>query len=220
MTYRQLVKDLSGDEWTLGNMTGLATEEFWNWEKTDTTGYDGNLYLAIDECIYFERELWFESGNCICRKHRSVYQDHTKYIHNYIVKPVKVKILRYTERMCEIHDIEKYLPQPLMKVESDMEANWIVRNKYFAISDIQLAIKDGFPKSMRFELEDHPEDHRSLTYEDWYDLLSKIDVKDERKRAAVHINNISSARSASLSYIDDSMRIPRRKKAKYWCLKI
>ena len=67
---------------------------------------------------------------------------------------------------------------------------------------------------MRDELDDHPEDYCSLTYEDWCDLLSTIEVKYERKIAAVHIKNTSSARAASLSNSDESVRIPRRKKAK------
>ena len=67
---------------------------------------------------------------------------------------------------------------------------------------------------MRYELDDYPEDCRSLTYEYWCDILSTIEVKDERKRAAVHINKIASARSASLSNSDKSVRIPRRNKAR------
>ena len=73
--------------------------------------------------------------------------------------------------------------------------------------DIRVAIKYRLPKYMRDELYDHPEDYRSLTYEDWFDLLSLIEVKDERKIAAVHINNISSARADSLSDSDESVRI-------------
>ena len=47
-------------------------------------------------------------------------------------------------------------------------------------------------------MDDHPEDYRYLTYEDWCDILSTIDVKDESKRAAVHIKKNASARAASL----------------------
>ena len=48
MTCKQLAKDIAGDEWTLGDMNGLSTEEFWTLENMDTTGYDGNPYLAND----------------------------------------------------------------------------------------------------------------------------------------------------------------------------
>ena len=65
--------------------------------KTYTKGYNGYDYLAQDKCFNFDRELWFDLGKCMWRKHQSVYQDHMKYVHNYIVKPFKVKILRYAE---------------------------------------------------------------------------------------------------------------------------
>ena len=67
---------------------------------------------------------------------------------------------------------------------------------------------------MQDELDDHPDDYNSLTYEYWCDLLSKIEVEDERKRAVAQIKNIASARAASLSDRDDLARIPRKKKAR------
>ena len=100
-----------------------------------------------------------------------------------------------------------------MKVEISEAANWTVRNQDFTYIEFRLTIKDGLPLSMQDELEDHPEDYRSLTYYYWCDLLSKIDVKDERKRAAAHIKNIDSARAASLSDSNDSVKIWRKKKA-------
>ena len=118
VTCKKSVKDLASDEWTLGEMNRLAAEEFWNWVKTDTTGYDGHPYLAIDNCFELERELWFELGKCMWRKYRSVYQDPMKYVRNDIVKPFKVKILCYAEHIRGMHDLEKYLPQPSRKEES------------------------------------------------------------------------------------------------------
>ena len=62
MICRQSAKELAVDEWTLGKLTGISAEDFWNWAKTDTAGYDGHDYLARDKCVKFERELWFELG--------------------------------------------------------------------------------------------------------------------------------------------------------------
>ena len=78
-------------------------------------GYDVHDYLDMDKCVNFERDLWFDLGKCIWRKHRSVYQDHMKYGRKYIVKPFKVKILRYAERVLDMHDLAKYLRPPWMK---------------------------------------------------------------------------------------------------------
>ena len=47
---------------------------------------------------------------------------------------------------------------------------------------------------MQDELEEHPEDYHSLNYEDWYDLLSIINVEDKMERAASHIKKIASTR--------------------------
>ena len=65
---------------------------------------------------------------------------------------------------------------------------------------------------MRDELDDHLEYYRFLTYEYWCDLLSTIDVKEERKRASGNIKKIAVARAASLSDSNKSVRIPRRNK--------
>ena len=46
------------------------------------------------------------------------------YVRNDIVKPFKVKILRYAESVSEMHELAKYLPSPSMKGESAMVANW------------------------------------------------------------------------------------------------
>ena len=46
-----------------------------------------------------------------------------KYVCNDIVKPFKVKILCYAERVREMHDIAKYLPPPSMNGESSMSSN-------------------------------------------------------------------------------------------------
>ena len=70
----------------------------------DTTGYDRYVYLAIDKCVNFDIEIWFELGEFLWRNHQSVYQDHLKYIRNDILKPFHVKIIRYAERVRKMHD--------------------------------------------------------------------------------------------------------------------
>ena len=67
---------------------------------------------------------------------------------------------------------------------------------------------------MQDELEDHQEDYFSLTYEDWCDLLSIIEVNANRKGAATQINKIAFDKSASLSNSNKSFNITRKKKAR------
>ena len=40
VSFRQLAKELAGDEWNLNELTGISAEAFWTWDKTDTTGYN------------------------------------------------------------------------------------------------------------------------------------------------------------------------------------
>ena len=162
MTCRQLEKELAGDEWTHGNLTGLIAEDFLTWSKMDTIGYEGHDYSARDKCVDFGRALWLELGDCMCRKHWSVYQDHMKYVRNENVKPFKIKTLRYSENVCEMHEIAKCLPTTLINGEIAMSDKWNVRNEEFTTSDLRFSIKDGLPKSMRNELDDHTEDYCSL----------------------------------------------------------
>ena len=89
-----------------------------------------------------------------------------------------------------------------------------VHNEEFTISDLWIDIKDGLPKSTRDELDDHPEDYRSLTYEYWCDLLPTIKGKDENKSAAAQTKNIDSARAAYLSGVEYSSKIQRKNKSR------
>ena len=63
-----------------------------------------------------------------------------------------------------MHDLVKYLPPPLMKGGNAMAAYWSVRDQEFIAGELRLTIKYGLPKSMQDELDEHPEDYRSLTY--------------------------------------------------------
>ena len=64
------------------------------------------------------------------------------------------------------------------------------------------------------DLEDNQEDYRSLTHEDWCDLLYKIKVRDNRKRELTQINKITSTRKASNYDSDRYIGILRKKKAR------
>ena len=68
VTCKQSAKELAGDEWTLGDLSGLSTEEFWTWAKTDTIGYDGHPYLAMDKCVGSYGSSW-----------ESAYGENTKF---------------------------------------------------------------------------------------------------------------------------------------------
>ena len=126
-------------------------------------GYDEHDYLEWDKCVELKREIWLYLGKCMWSKHRSVYQDHMKYICNDITKPFKVKILRHEESVRDMHDLYKYLPPPYIKNDSDEVAIWNFCNQEFTLSELRLAIKDRLTKYMQDEWDDHTEDYSYLT---------------------------------------------------------
>ena len=109
--------------------------------------------MGLDKCVEFERELCFELGKCMWRKHHSVFQYHLKYICDDIVKLFRVGILCYAECVQEMHDLEKRLTPPLMKGDSFEADSWKFHDKSLSVGEIRVAIKDGLPLSILYDLE-------------------------------------------------------------------
>ena len=84
---KQSGKYLVGYKWDLGKMKELSTDKLSTWAKKDDIVYDEDAYLRLDKCVGFDKEIWFELKKCMWRKHRSIYQDHLKYVCNDILKP-------------------------------------------------------------------------------------------------------------------------------------
>ena len=83
-----------------------------------------------------------------------------------------------------MHDLEKYLTPTSIKGNSYEADHWKFSDQELSVNNIRFAVKDGIPLSIQNELEDNKEDYRSLTHEDWCDLLSTIKFKDNKKREA------------------------------------
>ena len=104
----QLAKDLTGDKWTLGELKGISTDDFWNWTKKNGLAYDRYTYLRLKKYVNSEKEIWFDFGKAMWRKHRRVFQEHLNYIQNYTVKPFCAGIIRYAKRVKDMHDLAKH----------------------------------------------------------------------------------------------------------------
>ena len=83
-----MAKDLAGDNCALRDLKDLSTADFWNWANSDGLDNYGDAYLGLDKCVDFKKDIWFKLGMGMRRKHHTVFQDHLKYIHNDIVKPL------------------------------------------------------------------------------------------------------------------------------------
>ena len=67
---------------------------------------------------------------------------------------------------------------------------------------------------MQDEFGNNQEDYCYLTHEYWCEILSIIEVKDNRKMSATQIKKIASARADSHSDSDKPISVPRNKKSR------
>ena len=70
------------------------------------------------------------------------------------MKPFRLGILQYAERVREMHDIVKFLPSPSKNGYEYDQVDWNVRDKEFSEGDICVATKDSFPASIQDFMED------------------------------------------------------------------
>ena len=122
-------KGSAGNVWTPGADKTVTMEHLWNWDKVDGRDAEGDPTSGAENCTYFEKELWFELGKSMWMKHRSLFQDHVKYIHNDIVNPLRSGILQDAEHISEMHDIAKFLPPPPKKGDEYDQSDWTICEK-------------------------------------------------------------------------------------------
>ena len=109
---KETLKGISGGQWMIGEVKDGTMDRFWTWEKINRIDTYGTVYSGVDSCIDSGKDIWLVLGNIMWKKHRSVFQDHVKYIHNDIVKHSRVRIIQYAERDPGMNDLAKYLTPP------------------------------------------------------------------------------------------------------------
>ena len=118
------VKEIAGDHRKIGPTKDLTMVQLWSLVKTHANSWSWDMYLVRNRCIDLGREIRFELGNSMCKRHSSIYQCYVKYTHNDIMKPFRVGILRYSEHVCEMHDLTKILA-PNFNERSRVWVSWV-----------------------------------------------------------------------------------------------
>ena len=67
----------------------------------------GDEVCGEDQCEAFDQELWFGLRKIMWINHSSIYQYHSKYIHNDFNKPCIVSVLHYANQIHETQDMDK-----------------------------------------------------------------------------------------------------------------
>ena len=102
-------------QWNPGAAKKLTMGQFWSWAELYGVDYNSYAFTVVDICFAFDKELWFDLGMIIWRKNISVLQNHGMYVYNDIVKPFRVGIIHYAERVHDIHDLAMFLHPPSKK---------------------------------------------------------------------------------------------------------
>ena len=102
---------------------------------------DEYVVTGVDYCVEFDSDLWSDLGKIIWRKHHYIFQYHVKNMHNDIVKPFRLGILQYTERVCEIHDLDNFPPTSSKEGGWYDMADWAIHGKELSEDGIHVATK-------------------------------------------------------------------------------
>ena len=135
----------------------------------------------------FEKLLWFELGKLIWKDHRQVYYNHIKYLQQHICKPFKWTKIQYISRVREMFDYCIYLQPSTMKGQNWEKADWKARNMPAPEKSIREAIKDGLLQAMQDKILEKDDYYRLSSEEDFNDILTNLELSDERDRATIKI---------------------------------
>ena len=101
-------------------------EQFETWVKVNGRNRTEDPISEVERYAYFEKQLWFDFGNNMWSKQRSIFQDNVKYIQNEILNPFRASILQYTERIREMNGLTKYLSISRMEGDQYNKSDWAV----------------------------------------------------------------------------------------------
>ena len=91
-------------------------------------------------------------------------------------------MVKYCERILELHDSLKCLPPHSIKGEEYKEADWVNLEKVPLEYTICLSIRDGLPGDIQNELDQKETDYRLMNPEELYLALHDIENADIRRR--------------------------------------
>ena len=80
------------------------------------------------------------------------------------MKPFRVSILQYDERVCKMHNLAKYTTRHFTKGREYYDADWAVCDNEFSDNEFGVATRKRLPTFVQDELYDKEKDCRSITH--------------------------------------------------------
>ena len=107
IVHNETSRSYANIKWNFESAKYLSMENFYIWSKVDELESNGDPISEDDLRKDFNKELWSKLGKFMWRKNQYDFQDYVEYIYKDIVKPFRVSILQYAERICEMQNISK-----------------------------------------------------------------------------------------------------------------
>ena len=120
--------------------------------------------FAKNHCECYEAYVWFETGKMMWNRHRTVFEEHIRYIENKIIKPFDMVIRDFYDRVNEMYSYTYYIQPPSMNQQVWYEANWNQLGEVFTEARIRTAIRNGLPRAMQDKLESRPRHPHRTTH--------------------------------------------------------
>ena len=80
LTWKELVRNESGDHWGLGKPEDVCSYYFWTFCNTNGLGRNSDKITAKDRCIYLDISLWFMVVRSMWKKHHNVFDEQIYYV--------------------------------------------------------------------------------------------------------------------------------------------
>jgi hypothetical protein len=187
-----------------------------NGDKTNTPeDTKGKLGETNDEhCQQYESYVWFEMGKLMWVRHRTVQDEHIRYLENKIIKPYDMAMRDFYDRVVEMYSFIYYLQPPSMNNQAWYEARWHTLTALPSEERIRVAIRNGLPRSMQDKLDQKDEDYRMVSNETFLDYLYRLEIEDQQERAEKQRLRESLEKKGNLKAAEavESGRIPKKDK--------
>ena len=147
-----------------------SAPEIQEWKDNEESFVSGEQH-----CEAFERRIWFDLGKKMWRNHRNVHDDHMHYLQTDIIKPYKMSMIDFVERMRTLFKMKRYLQPPSMRNETSIDADWDTRDKAVTEITIRKALRDGLHDSLQIKLDQKEEDYHLFDDETFNEYLVSIE---------------------------------------------
>ena len=107
------------------------------------------------------------TSSFIWKKHRSVFDDHLRYVQNDVTNTYKERIIKYTEFMHEMINLSQYLSPTCIKGEYYRNNECKSRYEKFLEETIQKDIKCGLFPVISQDIEYNDMDYHTMDPEEW-----------------------------------------------------